>query len=227
MSKEMRRSLVEQVLADPPQVHALDGESASDRLGIWRTADSCYQLLRAEVGPGSRTLETGLGLSTALFAALGAEHVCVVSRPQEAERLAAYCELKGLPTENLRFEIGFSDEILPSLALGPLDLVLIDGGHGFPVPVIDWHYGARTLRVGGMLVLDDVTLPAVYDLRRILDRDPRWSREHLTDKWAAYRKTGAAEAVEDWWEQQEWMPFPLPVRLKGLARRVGGVLRGR
>ena len=30
----------------------------------------------------------------------------------------------------------------------PLDVVFVDGGHGFPVPMIDWFYGAGRLRRG-------------------------------------------------------------------------------
>ena len=43
----------------------------------------------------------------------------------------------------------------------PLDFVLIDGGHGFPTPMLDWFYGAGRLRRGGVAVFDDVQLPAV------------------------------------------------------------------
>jgi len=107
------------------------------------------------VKSGDRTLETRLGISTALFAALGADHRCVVSVRQQAGRLLAYCAREGIQTDQLRIEVGFSDEVLPTLDLEPLDLVFIDGGHGFPTPILDWHYGARTLRVGGLLILDE------------------------------------------------------------------------
>jgi hypothetical protein len=47
---------------------------------------------------------------------------------------------------------------------GELDLVFIDGSHGYPLPVIDWFYGAGLFRRGGVVVLDDVQLPQVESL---------------------------------------------------------------
>jgi hypothetical protein len=92
--------------------------------------------------------------------------------------------------------------VLPGLPGEQLfDVVFIDGNHGFPAPVIDWYYAGSRLRLGGLLVIDDVTLPAVSHLCAFLDRDPRWAVDQRTKKWIAYRRVTAGGLRQDWYEQ--------------------------
>jgi predicted O-methyltransferase YrrM len=208
--------LVDRVLADPPAVHAMSADDGE--VGIWSTDRDCYLLLAASVQPGAHTLETGSGISTVLFAGLGAQHVCVTPARAEADRISGYCAVHGIPTDNVRFEIGCSDEVLPKLESRPLDLVLIDGNHGFPTPMIDWYYAGSSLRRGGTLMIDDVSLPAVAHLCGFLDRDPRFAVVQRTAKWCAYQRTGAGDLRQDWFEQPFYASNPLP-GVGELARR--------
>jgi len=59
------------------------------------------------------------------------------------------------------FRIGPSHEVLAHWEPRPLDLVLVDGAHGFPYPILDWWHVAAHVRVGGTVLLDDAYLPAV------------------------------------------------------------------
>src|SRR5256885_429513 len=52
-----------------------------------------------------------------------------------------------------------------------------------PVPMIDWYYAGSRVRQNGVLVLDDIQLPAVAHLRRFVNADPRWAVLRGTDKW--------------------------------------------
>lgn len=208
MTAADRRAVLARLLDDPPNVHALHGEGNDGPMGIWATHLPVYELLADVTEPGSRTLETGLGLSTALFVALGSVHTCAVWGQPEADRLVEYCVSRGHPVDRLTLAVGDSTVTLPTLEATALDVVLIDGGHGFPTPIIDFHYGAQRLRVGGTLVLDDVSLPAVRMLVRYLDADPRWERTHRTRKWAAYRRIGDGAGPEDWWAQPWLKPAP-------------------
>ena len=58
----VRLAVLERVLNEPPMIHP-DAPNGS----AWRTSRRCYEFLAQESGPGSRTLETGAGLSTVLF----------------------------------------------------------------------------------------------------------------------------------------------------------------
>jgi len=218
------KPIVEQLLRDPPVVHAMD-LSDDPALGVWSTDADCYRFLAATVAAGSRTLETGAGLSTALLAALGAVHTCVTPSQAEADRITAYCARRGIATGGLSFVIGRSDEVLPSLQ-GELDLVLIDGNHGYPTPIIDWYYAAGRLRAGGVLIVDDTQLPAVAHLMAIVARDPRWSLVRRSRKWVSWRRQDQGPLVQDWFDQP-WLRAPLPTDPVGLARRGWGYLRRR
>lgn len=206
-------ALVDRLLADPPAVHDMD-LSDNPAVGIWSTDRDCYLLLAESSGPGTDTLETGSGLSTVLLAAVGARHTCVTPAEVEADRILAYCADRGIATTSLTFEIGCSDDVLPRFASEQLlDLVFIDGNHGFPGPVIDWYYAGSRLRPGGLLVIDDVALPAVAHVCAFLDRDPRWTAHRRTAKWVAYRRLTAGGLRQDWYEQ----PFYATSPQRGLA----------
>jgi hypothetical protein len=220
-----RLALVEQILADPPVVHPMEGGVAQPRMGVWATEASCYRFLAERCPPGTRTLETGSGLSTVLFAALGADHICCTAGQEEADRVLEHCRTRGIDAGGLRFEVGSSHRTLPPLEAAGVarDVVLVDGSHAFPLPAVDWFYGAALLGSGGLLVVDDLDLPAVGVLVRFLDQDPRWRQVAGTAKWRAWERLKDGPLSEDWTEQ----PFYRTRRAALLAplRKVTGKIR--
>jgi len=199
-----RLAVIDQVLAHPPQVHCSEQSGAAPG-GVWGADVDCYRFLAEWSRPGALTLETGLGISTVLFAAWRTRHTCVVPYQPEVDRCLEYCRDRGLSTETLCFEVAPSDLVLPTLAPTPLDVVFIDGGHGFPTAIIDWYYGAARLREDGILVIDDVNLASVYHgLIDFLDCDPRWQSLEGTSKWRAYQRKSAGPLAEEWTEQK-WL----------------------
>jgi predicted O-methyltransferase YrrM len=141
--------------------------------------------------PGeATTLETGLGVSTGLFARCGCRHTCVVGDQVHVYRLREHCAQRDINLATVSFEVGRSEKVLSHLNLPDLDLVLIDGGHGFPTPVLDRFYGCETLKVGGMVVVDDTHLPSVADfLGRYLALDPAWRAMDAAPKCGAFERT--------------------------------------
>jgi len=165
-----------------------------------------------------RTLETGLGISTVLFAGWGCEHTCVVPSQNEATRLSSYLAQRDIPTGRLEIRVGSSDIELPRLD-GLLDLAFIDGAHAFPLPTIDWYYAGQRLRRGGLLVLDDVDLPALTrGLLPFLDSDRRWRMVRSSSKWRAYERYAEGPLLESW--DAQWFFFPLARRVRRQAGRV-------
>src|SRR4051794_10987126 len=146
------------------------------------------------------TLETGAGSSTLAFAQGGADHVAVTPSPGEEERIRAQADLMGIDHSKVRFEIGPSHEVLPRLDARPLDLVLVDGAHGFPYPVLDWWFTAEQLKVGGRVLLDDAYMPPVAMLVDALREQPGWEFDgNAGYRTAIVRKT--AETIPHWdWE---------------------------
>jgi predicted O-methyltransferase YrrM len=216
--------LVDRLLADPPAVHAMALGDAAE-IGVWSTERSCYRFIAEQTQAGDRTLETGSGLSTVLLVALGARHICVTPSHEERDRILGYCATHDIPTTDLDFRIGCSDDVLPRLdAPDQLDLVLVDGNHGFPAPMIDWYYAGSRLRAGGVLVVDDVALPAVAHLCLFVDRDRRFEVVARTDKWHAYRRVDEGLLRQDWFDQPLY-PAPVPTDLKGFVLRAVAKMR--
>ena len=147
-------TLTDQLRREPPGLHAGGSE-------YWGLAWDALAWLEREVRPGMATLETGSGASTLVFAAGGAEHEAVTPSVDEEARFRAACEQFGIDGSGVSFRIGLSHNVLGALEPRELDLVLVDGAHGFPYPILDWWHLAPHLKVGGTLLLDDAYLPAV------------------------------------------------------------------
>lgn len=206
-----RLAWVDRVIAVPPRVHSTSPDGT-----VWNTEASCYRFLAREVKRGSRTLETGAGMSTVLFAAWECDHLAVVPFASEADAVERYCDEQNIARQSLAFDIRPSEVALPTLAGGErLDLVFVDGCHGFPSPIIDWFYGAGLLRKGGVVVFDDVQLPQVNVLlETFVEPDPRWERVASTSKWRAFRRLSEGPLGEEWFDQP-FFPSPPP----GFMRR--------
>jgi predicted O-methyltransferase YrrM len=160
--------------------------------------------LEQRVTSGSRTLETGAGLSTLLFAYKSAVHTCVTPWELEALQIRRHCAQHGVSIEQLTFAVGPSDKVLPGLLnSGRLDLVLIDGGHGFPFPFLDWVYCAPRLSIGGIIVIDDTHLWTGAVLRDFLLLDSDWKLEASFDHSAAFRKVKEFRPKE--WNEQQYV----------------------
>jgi hypothetical protein len=145
------------------------------------------------------TLETGSGSSTLVFAARGAEHEAVTPDAAEETRIRTECERRGISSERVRFLIGPSHEVLPRWEPRPLDLVLVDGAHGFPYPVLDWWYVAPHVRVGGLVLLDDAYMPPVRVLVDALRDMPGWEvAAAVSPRTVAVRKVAEGLPPFDW-----------------------------
>ena len=186
---------LEAILESRPVTHPNEqGEQAPFQLD-----PALLRLIDRRVDEGSRTLETGAGLSTLLFAAKGCPHTCVVPFHSEIERIRAWCEEAGVSLNGVTFHQRLSEEVLPTLEPEPLDLVLIDGGHGFPTPFIDWHYAGRRLKIGGTLIVDDIHLWTGRVLTDFLTESGRWRTvERVPMRAAAFERLSADDPLEDW-----------------------------
>jgi Methyltransferase domain len=147
-------TLTDRLRAAPPGIHGAGDE-------YWGLAWPALEWLEGEVRADMATLETGSGASTIVFAAAGTEHIAVTPDAAEEGRVRDACRRLGVSSERVSFEVGFSHDVLPRLPGRQLDLVLLDGAHGFPYPILDWWHVASRLAVGGRILLDDAYMPPV------------------------------------------------------------------
>ena len=203
-------------MARPPIVH---GGRAT--YGI--SPELC-RFLDAHLSPQSVTLETGTGLSTLVILRRGvAHHVSIVPYPAELEAVRAYCASVGIPTGAWQPVMASSLAWLPSATLPPLDLVLIDGAHAFPAPFVDWYYTAEALKVGGVVVVDDLQLVTACILADFLRADERWDEVGRDQRFAVYRKRVHPIGDERDWLAQAWVVNSNPVAAVRVIR--AGALR--
>jgi hypothetical protein len=204
----------EEIHRAPPLAHG--GGTAYFGLE-WSALRWLERAVRAEM----TTLETGCGASTIVFAASGARHLTISPDAGEHGRVLRYCAEHGIATDGLRFIAEPSDAaLMRSWEPEPLDLVLIDGAHGFPFPALDWYLTATHLRVGGLVVLDDAYLPSVHVVVRFLRASSSWRQESpIGYRTVAFTKLSSALSY-DWvgsaFDQRPHFDY-LPLRDRPLA----------
>jgi hypothetical protein len=185
------------LLDDPPQVHEYKGQ-----LIVWSLLRSVLDFIDAYIAEGSKTLETGCGLSTVLFAIKGGSHICITPSQVEVDRIRDYCKQHGISVQNVDFRIDFSEKVLPQLKEDRLDLALIDGGHGFPTPFMDWYFISTKLKTGGVVIIDDTGIWTGRILKEFLLSEPEWRLiEPFADKTAIFVKQESYRPSKEWDEQ--------------------------
>lgn len=202
----VNRDALQRILDHPPQLHSDSdfGQRPTESLVSWGIQPSFLRYMAEVVQPGDLTIETGSGLSTVCFALLGAEHTCITPAQQEFDRIRAYCQEHGISTDRIRFVALPSQIYLPRLDLGgrQLDFALIDGSHAFPTPLIDYYYLNENLKVGGLLAVDDGSIPSVGVLHKFLKGEPAYEVVRIdARKTVVYRKRAKTEYPNDWPDQ--------------------------
>ena len=207
---------LEEILGDPPKIHDW-GTPAPISSGLPREA---YEHVSEKIRDGACTLETGTGISTVLFACKRTHHICIAPDPVENQRLKEYCAKKGVSLDRVKFFLERSERVLVNLETDPLDLVLIDGGHGFPVAFLDFYFTASKLTVGGTLVIDDIQLWTGRVLTEFLQTEPEWELEAVfSNKTAFFIKRSSYDPGKEWVDQ------PFVVRRSAGTRRFGRLRR--
>jgi predicted O-methyltransferase YrrM len=221
-------AVVELLASAEPAFHH-DGE----RDQVWSARRETLAYLASVTGPQDRTVETGAGASTVVFAASGALHTAISPQAREHRAVERWCAAHAISTQRVTFVEGYSEQVLPDwYPERPLDVAFVDGKHSFPYPILDWHYIGDSLGVGGLLVLDDVRAPAVEVLCRVMLADADgWRLEASLDGEAAAFRRLAEAPPGDAWQQQRLCSHaelrrrlgteePAPGRLRGALRRL-------
>lgn len=204
----MRRPELAPILAEMPKLHYWPGAGGWNHGGfddkhLCRLFDAVVD--RRSAGAEPETLETGAGLSTLAFLAAGPRrHTSVAPDAELRDRILAQVERFGLDGTRLRFVTERSEEALPALTadVAPfVDVALIDGGHGFPTPFVDFCYIHRVLKRDGTLFVDDTQLHSAGQLAGLLQEQPGWETLRAVGKLAVFRKQNDARYLPDWFEQ--------------------------
>jgi hypothetical protein len=199
-------------------------------------SNQVLDFIDTHVDENSRTLETGSGLSTVTFAIRNSQHIAITPSQDEVDKITQYCREHDISTERLTFKVAPSEDVLPQLECEPLDLVLIDGRHGFPAPFIDWFYTAGKLKVGGLVIIDDILLWTCGALRDFLLQEPEWTMvSDFSPRSVVFKKTGHGSEWKEWTQQEFVLKHSLlgfdnsgelvDLTTAGRLRRAMGLLR--
>jgi precorrin-6B methylase 2 len=213
----MQNSAVELLIAERPVFHPAQ----------WGSSQAVIRWLAENTRPGHRTLETGSGHSTVTLLAAGAEHTAIAPSSDQREKILAWCAAHDVSTDNLTFVDARSQDVLPAMELAELDLVLIDGWHAFPIPMIDWYWTAPALKIGGHMVIDDTQIRPIRYLSEYLSADrERWRKVVQIETTAVFQKLRSDVVDAGEWHAHPHSRRPIYTPLVR-ARRAGGRLKRR
>jgi hypothetical protein len=150
------------------------------------------------------SVETGSGASTLLFSHLS-EHHTVFALDGGSGSVTNVRQSALLRSNAVTFIEGPTQATLPRHHFTEkLQLVLIDGPHGYPFPDLEYYFLYPHLETGALLILDDIHIPTVHNLFRFLRRDAMFKLEEVVQTTAFFTRTNAPtfDAYRDgWWRQ--------------------------
>jgi predicted O-methyltransferase YrrM len=186
----------------------------------WPLEQEVLEFLSSQAGNATATLETGSGHSTVVLLSRAKQHFAIAPDANERDAIVKFCGEHGIDITPLRYFVGRSVDVLPTLSMPPLDIALIDGDHAFPVPFMDWFYVADSVRRHGLLLVDDIQLRTGHVLRQFLQSEPEWRHVRDIGKTSVFEKLVDGPVTGKWWEKQPWAAMPYALPDDGLRQRI-------
>jgi FkbM family methyltransferase len=154
------------------------------------------------------TIETGCGASTIVFANYAAHHTvyCYDDRDSEASSVSYAQNFPGFRADTVRWIFGPTQRtIFAQPPQEQVDIVLLDGPHGYPFPQLEYFVFYAWLRPGGILIVDDIQIPTINELYRFLLQDDSFRCHSVTNTTAYFERTNCTSfdmAGDGWWLQR-------------------------
>jgi hypothetical protein len=155
--------------------------------------------------------ETGSGASTLLFSHLSANHT-VFASDNGSGSVTNVRRSPLLRPNAVTFVEGPTQVTLPQHRFPEkLQLVLIDGPHGYPFPDLEYYFLYPHLEAGALLIVDDIQIPTVHNLFQFLRQDAMFELDETVQTTAFFTRTKAPtfDPFGDGWWQQNYNARPL------------------
>jgi hypothetical protein len=156
-----------------------------------------------------RSAETGCGKSTILFSNISADHraFALDDRQYGDESCVKFFDAYPLSQKDrVTFVFGPTQRTLPTYTQhAPYDIVLQDGPHGYPFPELEYFFFYPHIKPGGLLLVDDVSIPTIGRLADFLAEDEMWQPVAVVAVTAIFRRTDAKTfdpEGDGWWTQR-------------------------
>jgi hypothetical protein len=158
----------------------------------------------------ARTAETGCGKSTILFSNFSRDHQAFAmdDRAHERSSVAYFERCPAARPAAVRFIFGPTQKTVATTTFKrPLDVVLLDGPHGYPFVDLEYYYFYPHLKPGGYLLLDDIHIASIARMADILAEDAMYEVVEVVEhKTLILRRTKAPMVgpYADSWGAQDY-----------------------
>ena len=190
------RTVLAEVVRIAPSLHKAGTFSAATLHAIAR---------HASVKPVEHSVETGAGASTLLFSHVSRNHT-VFAMDAGTDSIRAIESSPLLRRDVVRFVEGPTQVTLPLHAFTDrLQLVLIDGPHGYPFPDLEYYYLYPHLDRDALLIVDDIHIPTITNLFDFISADDMFVFQEVVETTAFFRRTNAptfSPVGDGWWTQR-------------------------
>lgn len=166
---------------------------------------------------GYNTLETGCGYSTIAFILSKSNHTVISPSESEHLNIKNWCIKHSIDLSRTTFITEKSQNVIHSVCNEPLDIVLIDGCHSFPVTFIDWYYTSNKIKKNGRIIIDDIQIITGEIINKFLSTEnDRWELEKISkfnqgskqfDKTVIYKCLRNNVNDYNWWGEQKFCNF--------------------
>ncbi len=167
----------------------------------------------------SHSAETGTGKTSLLLSHLSPDH-CIFANRDDSGSLEAVASSPLFAAHRARFIEGPTQLTLPGFRFEhPLQLVLLDGPHGFPFVEMEyWHFYPQ-IEAGGLLIVDDIHIATVHNLYCFIREDEMFEELERVGSTAFFRRSDAPlfHPHGDGWWLQGYNKARHPMHLKGIC----------
>jgi predicted O-methyltransferase YrrM len=146
------------------------------------TLKKMFEIVGTDIGC---SLETGCGKSTIFFSNYSKKHLafCLDDRDMPSSSVTYFENCPAARGPRVEFVFGPTQRTLPRFEFGtPLDVVFIDGPHGYPFPDLEYYYTYPHLKKGGFLLIDDIQIPSIARMADILAEDRMYEVVELIER---------------------------------------------
>lgn len=200
--------ILEKIINLPSDLHGCGSVSAKVLRGIYKYCS------KIEI---KSSIETGSGKTTLLFTHLSENHTVFALDIENSVEVVKSSTL--LNKETYNWINGPTQKTLPSFIFDrKYQVAYIDGPHGFPFPELEYYYIYPHIEQGGLLIIDDILIPTIYNLYKFIKADEMFEELEVIDTTAFFRRTNIEifdPLGDGWWLQgYNKKHYPVPINLK-------------
>ena len=180
----------------------LESSRAIHRSGTMSPAALIRLARHLEARTVHQSVETGTGASTLIFSHLSESHTVFALDRDESISMVLRNPL--LNQKSTSFVDGPTQKTLPVHSFqSPFQAVLIDGPHAYPFPDLEYFYLYPQIERNGLLVIDDIHIPSIHNLFRVVSHDDMFRVIEVCGKTAFLQRTEAP--LFDPWDDGWWL----------------------